>query len=456
MRALLVTVALVAVIGLASAKSDYTRMFGEFKQKFGRVYASQSEEARKFQAFVENMQRAEQLQARNPLATFGVNEYSDVAATEFKKRHNGERLYSSAVAKAQPPAAEPQVGLAPSVDWRTKGAVTAVKNQGQCGSCWSFSTTGNIEGQWFLAGNTLTSLSEQELVSCDTNDDGCNGGLMDNAFQWLISNNQGQIVTEASYPYVSGEGNVPACSLSGKQFGAQISSYQDIAHDEATMATKLGTNGPIAIAVDATSWQTYTGGILSNCESNQLDHGVLLVGFESSGATPYWIIKNSWGASWGESGYIRVAYGTNQCLINNYPTTSIVNGSSPVPPPGPTTPPSPTTAAPSSGATFTQKQCQDAACTQGCQSQTFPQNTCLQLEGGGSATAVCGSDALTMTMYMFSSDCSGFSVPEQQPINQCEQDDDGSYFENICPASARRAMRVTRAVSAKLNRLRRH
>jgi cysteine peptidase B len=461
MMTLAVLVALVVAAAGTRTERDYALMFQQFVKSHGRVYASASERARRFQTFVENMQRAEALAATNPSATFGMNEFSDVPASEFKIRHSGGKHYpaAAAAAAARAPAAEVFATLPPSSDWRTKGAVTYVKNQGQCGSCWSFSTTGNIEGQWFLAGNKLVAVSEQELVSCDTNDDGCNGGLMDNAFNWLLSNTQGQIVTEASYPYVSGGGSVPSCDRSGKTFGAQISSYKDVAHDETTMAAKLAVNGPIAIAVDATSWQTYTGGILSNCQSQQLDHGVLLVGFESSGSQPYWIVKNSWGKSWGENGYIRLAFGSNQCLINNYPTSSIVNGSGPAPtsgPAGPTSAPANTPAPTSSGATFTQVQCSDAACSVGCQSNTFPQNTCLQLQGGGSATATCTATALNMNVYTFSTDCTGFSVPESNPINQCVQDESGSYFENICSNGVAKKLRIPRAMRAQLNRLRKH
>lgn len=457
MRTLVVLAALVVV---AMAAQDYAKSFEDFKTKYGRVYASGSENARRYQIFVENMQIAEKLQASNPLATFGVNEFADVSAAEFKVRHNAEKHYARVANKAGPAPVKGVVGLPPSVDWRTKGAVTAVKNQGQCGSCWSFSTTGNIEGQWFLAGNTLVALSEQELVSCDTIDQGCNGGLMDDAFDWLVQNRGGQIVTEASYPYVSGGGNVPACDISGKVVGAAISGHHDIAHDETTMAETLGKIGPVSIAVDATSWQTYTGGIMTNCQSVQLDHGVLIVGFEGSGSIPYWIIKNSWAASWGESGYIRVQFGTDQCLITKYPTSSVVNGSIAPQPPTPPTPPGPNPTPAPGGKTFTQKQCTDSACTQGCQSQTFPQGTCLQLDGGGSAIATCKPDTLEMKVFMFSQDCSGFSIPESNPINQCLQDESGSFFENVCSNFAGKIstqkLRVPKHVAQKLHRLRKH
>jgi cathepsin F/cysteine peptidase B len=252
-----------------------------------------------------------------------------MTAAEFKTRHNAERHFAARKRSATPiefGAAELRAAASQAIDWRAKGAVTAVKNQGQCGSCWSFSTTGGIEGQWFLAGNALTSLSEQELVSCDTNDSGGNGGLMDNAFDWLVSNRNGQIVTEASYPYVSGGGVVPACSanLASKAVGATITGHRDITQTEDQMASFVYSSGPLSIAVDASTWQTYMGGIVTNCPQGQIDHGVLIVGFDDAASTPYWIIKNSWTTSWGEAGYIRVQKGTDQCSITSYPTTSIV------------------------------------------------------------------------------------------------------------------------------------
>jgi C1A family cysteine protease len=418
-------------------------MFNDFKATHGRTYATPEEEAKRFAIFSANMRKAESLQAANPLATFGANVFADLSEEEFKVRHNGDKYFALRLSESKPVPnifTEEQVRAAvgASVDWRAKGAVTAVKDQGQCGSCWSFSTTGNIEGQWFLANHSLTAVSEQQLVSCDTVDQGCNGGLMDNAFQWLIQNRQGKIATESSYPYVSGGGSAPSCADTGKPTGAIITSYNDIPKNESQMAAWIMTGGPIAIAVDATSWQTYTSGIMTNCQSNQLDHGVLAVGLGVSGSQQYWIIKNSWASSWGESGYIRVAYGTNQCLINNYPTSSVAS-SGPAPPPGPTTPPTPPTPAPTGpapGGDFQQKVCTDAQCTQGCQTDSFPQNQCLQVDGGGSIIAVCEPSVLKQTYYFMSSTCTGPSMDASGPLNTCFSASDNAYAENICPSSS--------------------
>jgi hypothetical protein len=216
--------------------------------------------------------------------------------------------------------------------------VTYIRNQGQCGSCWSFGTVAGIEGQWFLAGHKLVALSEQEFVSCDTIDSGCQGGLPQYAMKWDLENRDGKLVTAASYPYVSGNGEVPACNMKGTVVAAQITGYKDLPHNEKQMAAWCSTNGPITIGVDASSFQTYTGGILTNCISQQVDHCIAIVGYDLSYSTPYWIIKNSWGTSWGEQGYIRVEYGTDQCLITSGPITSEVKKAGPTPPPGPPTP----------------------------------------------------------------------------------------------------------------------
>ena len=535
MRVTGLLVALVLLCGAASA--DFTA----FKAKYGKAYASAAEEARRAGIYQANMAKAAQLQATNPLATFGENQFADMTEAEFKVMHNNQDLYKKLQGAGGAQATIPKAG-GQAIDWRTKGAVTPVKNQGQCGSCWSFSTTGGIEGQWKLAGHPLTSLSEQEFVSCDTIDHGCQGGLMDNAYNWVLKNHNGSIVTEASYPYVSGGGQVPACQLSGKKFGAQITGFENLPHNEDQMATWVYSNGPLSIAVDATSWQTYTGGIMTNCISNQIDHGVLIVGFDDNNSPPYWIVKNSWTATWGEQGYIRIQKGTDQCLITSYPCSAKVAKAGPpgptppgpTPPPGPSgahfvqkhcksarcdtecekvhlpqnqcitgkagsykaicatdalivteftnrncsgqstvvsnpintcsvifgtfdeemfvlndcsetnppgpSPPSPTPPSPPaptvtpapSGGSFTQMDCQDAACSQGCQNHTFPQNQCLPLSGGGSAKAVCSATALTLTEYPTSTSCTGTSIPSNMPINQCLKNQQGTYFENIC------------------------
>jgi len=328
MKALLLIAVFSAV---ALANKDYEAMFQQFRSTHLKSYAGASEESTRFQNFVHNMKKAEALQAANPLATFGANKFADMSETEFAARLNGAEYYRRAMAEpvtaVSAPLAERLAVAGTKVDWREKGAVTPVKDQGSCGSCWAYSATGNIEGAWFVAGNTLTSLSEQQLTSCDNIDSGCNGGLMDNAFKWILSARKGEIVTEASYPYVSGHGVAPACKSTAEvdklPVGAVITGFNHLERSEDTLAA-FAAKHPVAVAVDATSFQTYHSGILTNCINRQINHGVLVVGFDNSHVPAYWIVKNSWGQNWGESGFARIAKGSNQCLINAYATTAIV------------------------------------------------------------------------------------------------------------------------------------
>jgi C1A family cysteine protease len=189
-----------------------------------------------------------------------------------------------------------------SIDWRTEGAVTPVKNQGQCGSCWAFSTTGALEGAYFMANKELKSFSEQQLVDCSSSfgNQGCNGGLMDDAFKYVESH---KIELESEYPYTGRDGK---CHEEGGV--AEIKSFMDVTPKSPTALADALAKGPVSIAVDAggLAWQFYFGGIMKHFCGTSLDHGVLLVGYGTEGSEDYWIVKNSWGASWGEKGYVRI------------------------------------------------------------------------------------------------------------------------------------------------------
>jgi cysteine peptidase B len=322
MKSVLVVLAVMLVCA-----SAYPEDWKQWKLKFNKTYATTQEEAVRFQNYQVNLAKSAELNKRNKFATFGGNGYMDMSAQEFKIRHNAESYFKmdkELRAKKGSVTANATSKAPAAYDWRNYGVVTPIKNQGQCGSCWSFSTTGNIEGQWAIAGHGLVSLSEQELVSCDTNDNGCQGGLPTNAFQWLISAQSGQIVTEATYPYVSGNGYAPGCALGGQTVGAQIAGFNYVTQSEPAMIDWLVAHGPISIGVDAETWQNYYGGVMSDCYGTSLDHAVLIVGYDTSASPAYWIVKNQWGVTWGESGYIRLAYGSDQCGLTQDPTSAYV------------------------------------------------------------------------------------------------------------------------------------
>jgi len=317
----------------AAAASDHDLLFPQFVSQFGRDYENANQLIRAKECFEQNQRTIDRLNKADKHATHGWNEFTDVCTEDFKAMHNIEASFFDNMVAARgnnyfATASPEQVkkALADSADWRTKGAVTPIKNQARCGSCWAFSSTGNMEGQHFLASKSLVSLSEQELVSCSGSDgnQGCRGGLMDNAFKWVIS--QGGIVGESDYPYTSGTGTTGTCDKSKTtNVVAKFSSFKDVQSDEDQMATWISTNGPLSVAVDAAEgWQTYTGGIVTTCTGKQLDHGVLAVGYGTDGGKDYWIVKNSWGPSWGESGYIRLGRGTNQCGIKTVPSSAQV------------------------------------------------------------------------------------------------------------------------------------
>jgi len=304
---------------------------------FEKEYEDHQELQTRLNNFKANLKVIEDLNAQSTTTEFGITKFADMTPQEFKNTYLGTNApnwrnpewpvasaYSDEYVRALPTA----------FDWRSKGAVTPVKNQGQCGSCWAFSSTGNMEGIWNISGNPLVGLSEQNLVDCDHHcmqyegesvcDAGCDGGLMPNAYMYVIGN--GGIDTENSYPY-QGEDNT--CSFKTSNIGAKFSSWTMVSGNETQMAAYMYANGPVSIAVDAELWQFYIGGVFDFpwC-GESLDHGVLIVGYGVETdwfdePLDFWTIKNSWGEDWGEDGYIRVERGNGECGDNLFPCSII-------------------------------------------------------------------------------------------------------------------------------------
>ncbi|XP_004230928.1 cysteine protease RD19A [Solanum lycopersicum] len=307
--------------------------FTLFKKRFGKTYASDEEHHYRFSVFKANLRRAMRHQKLDPSAVHGVTQFSDMTPDEFSQKFLGVNRRLRFPSDANKAPILPTEDLPSDFDWREHGAVTPVKNQGSCGSCWSFSTTGALEGANFLATGKLVSLSEQQLVDCDHEcdpeekdscDSGCSGGLMNSAFEYTLK--AGGLMREEDYPYTGTD--KATCKFDNTKVAAKVANFSVVSLDEEQIAANLVKNGPLAVAINAVFMQTYVGGV--SCPyicSKQLDHGVLLVGYGTGFSPirmkekPYWIIKNSWGEKWGESGYYKICRGRNVCGVDSMVST---------------------------------------------------------------------------------------------------------------------------------------
>jgi C1A family cysteine protease len=337
---------LLLVVVAASAARSYIedmRAFSDFIRTYNKKYATAAEFEHRFEVFRENLNVIERRNAVGS-ATHNVTKFSDMTIDEFRSYPCGGRLgdlvhpdpnYQPTMGTFPAPQAVP-----PSYDWTTKGAVTPIKNQGACGPCWAFSVIGNMEGVWFLAGHTLTSLSEEQVVDCSTTDYGCSGGWP----FWAMTDMDaapynGGIDTESSYPYTAENGVSGSCQFNKANVGATETKYNNYCNEQTKTCTMaqiqqlLVTYGPLSACLDATPMQSYTGGIdhPSDCDPTYIDHCITIVGYgaDASG-TPFWKIKNSWGTDWGEDGYYRLYRddsnsGQGVCGINRVITIASIS-----------------------------------------------------------------------------------------------------------------------------------
>ncbi|KAL1564782.1 low-temperature-induced cysteine proteinase-like [Salvia divinorum] len=332
---------------ISDDEEQMTAMYESWTVKHGKSYNALGEKEKRFQIFKENLRYIEEQNAvEGRTYKLGLNRFADLTNQEYRRMHLGTRPRSAlrlGATKSDRYALRDGDALPESVDWRTKGAVAPVKDQGSCGSCWAFSTIAAVEGINQIKTGSLVSLSEQELVDCDTSyNQGCNGGLMDYAFEFIIKN--GGIDSEEDYPYTGRDGKCDTYRKNAKV--VSIDGYEDVPVNDEKALQKAVANQPISVAIEAggRDFQLYQSGIFTGKCATNLDHGVVAVGYGTENGKDYWIVRNSWGSSWGEEGYLRmernIADKTGLCGIAIEPSYPTKTGENP-PNPGPS-PPSPT------------------------------------------------------------------------------------------------------------------
>lgn len=298
-------------------------------QKHSKNYVSQTEYETRLANFIATTKKVAALNAKskatNSTATFAINKFADLTDAEFGVRLGMKGYVPKQVATA---TVAPKGVAAPpnSFDWRSKGGITAIKDQEQCGSCWAFSCTESIESVYIIKGKkSVQPLAPQQIVDCDTTDSGCNGGDLPTCYQYVISTPNG-LETEKDYPYQGTDGS---CQADTSKEMDPITNFQYVIEqgstDEMAMATFLAANTPMSIIVDASSWSSYSGGVLTADECGQdLDHAVQAVGYSGLDSNGYWIVRNSWGSDWGENGFIRLQMASNTCGLTSEVTVPTI------------------------------------------------------------------------------------------------------------------------------------
>jgi len=324
---------------IAFARKPFTgtpeQQFEQFKQEFNRQYKSRAEDRIRFQIFKRNLAIAQKLTTDSKgMTEYGVNEFTDLSPEEFRHSYLMPKSFyakGKTLPKTKEWIAPPNVTLpAPGTifDWRFPNPTTAynghcispVYNQGQCGSCWAFSATEQIESMSCIGGSTggnYIQNSMQQVVSCDTTSDGCGGGWTYSAYEYVEQ--AGGQDSLSSYPYTCQN---TACAFNPNTIQSKLASWQWVGQgSEPTMRSYVLSTGPLSICADAESWQYYNGGVIGAGCGQSVDHCIQITGYGQFQGQNVWVVRNSWGTGWGYSGYLYVAYGGNHCDISGYPST---------------------------------------------------------------------------------------------------------------------------------------
>nr|KYP43312.1 Fruit bromelain [Cajanus cajan] len=287
------------------SESSVAKTHEQWMSKHQRSYTDEAEKQKRFKIFMENLEYVEKFNnAENTSYKMGLNQFSDLTEQEFIASHTGFKISSLPVSDSSLNTIPLNLtGIPSNFDWRDKGVVTNVKNQGECACCWAFSTVGAIEGLVGIKTNKLISLSEQQLLDCDRTNNGCQGGFMVRAFKYIVDN--GGIATENNYPYQGFQGT---CQSGGKQLAVKISGFVNVPTNSEEYLLQAVVQQPVSVAVSINNnFRSYREGVFAGPCGTVLNHAVTLIGYGTNNdGTKYWLIKNSWGETWGEKGYMRL------------------------------------------------------------------------------------------------------------------------------------------------------